>query len=86
MGQEDSLEDMVNHSSIPAWKTHGQRSLAGSIGSQRETTDWLLFFHITLLILGFIRFYCNYEKKKTCIILFEDHFCLNYYLKIDIYC
>ena len=30
MGQEDALEEgMAPHSSILAWRTHGQRSLAG---------------------------------------------------------
>ena len=30
LGQEDPLEEaMATHSSILAWKTHGQRSLAG---------------------------------------------------------
>ena len=30
MGQGDPLEkEMAAHSSIPAWKTHGQRSLVG---------------------------------------------------------
>ena len=30
LGQEDSLEkEMAIHSSIPAWKFHGQRKLAG---------------------------------------------------------
>ena len=30
LGQEDSLEeDMATHSSVLAWRTHGQRSLAG---------------------------------------------------------
>ena len=30
LGQEDSLEkDMATYSSILAWKSHGQRSLAG---------------------------------------------------------
>ena len=30
MGQEDPLEEeMAVHSSIPTWKTHGQRSLLG---------------------------------------------------------
>ena len=30
LGQEDPLEkEMANHSSIPAWKSHGQWSLVG---------------------------------------------------------
>ena len=30
LGQEDPLElGMATHSSIPAWKIHGQKSLAG---------------------------------------------------------
>ena len=30
LGQEDPLEeDMATHSSIPAWRIHGQRSLVG---------------------------------------------------------
>ena len=30
LGQEDTLEmEMATHSSILAWKSHGQRSLAG---------------------------------------------------------
>ena len=30
LGREDPLEKgMATHSSIPAWKSHGQRSLAG---------------------------------------------------------
>ena len=33
---EDPLEKgMATHSSIPDWKSHGQRSLVGSMGSQR---------------------------------------------------
>ena len=38
MGQEDPLEEeMAMHSSILAWKSHGQRSLVGySPGSCRE--------------------------------------------------
>ena len=39
MGQEDPLEEeMAMHSSILAWKSHGQRSLAGyteSMASQK---------------------------------------------------
>ena len=45
MGQEDPLEEeMAMHSSILAWKSHGQRSLVGySPGSCREwdMTEWL---------------------------------------------
>ena len=30
LGQEDPLEkEMANHSSIPAWKSHGRQSLVG---------------------------------------------------------
>ena len=43
LGQEDSLEEeMAMHSRILAWKSHGQRSLAGySLKSRKEsdTTD-----------------------------------------------
>ena len=44
-GQEDTLEDgMATHSTILAWKIHGQRRLAGlSLKDHREldTTEWL---------------------------------------------
>ena len=42
LGQEDPLEEeMATHSSILAWKIHGQRSLAGYSprGSQRVGHD-----------------------------------------------
>ena len=40
LGQEDPLEkEMATHSSILAWKIHGQRSLASYMGSQRTGHD-----------------------------------------------
>ena len=46
LGQEDPLEEEIaTHSSIPAWKSHGQRRLVGYSpwGSQKESdmTDGL---------------------------------------------
>ena len=43
-GQEDPMEEgMATHSNILAWKSHGQRSLAGySLGPQEsDTTEQL---------------------------------------------
>ena len=39
LGQEDPLEeDMATHSSIPAWRIHGQRSLEGcSLWGHKES-------------------------------------------------
>ena len=40
LGQEDLLEkDMTTHSSILAWKSHGQRSLAGYSSWGCEESD-----------------------------------------------
>ena len=40
LGWEDPLEkEKATHSSILAWKSHGQRSLAGSMGLQRVSHD-----------------------------------------------
>ena len=48
LGQEDPLEKgMASHSSILAWRIHGQRSLVGySLWSRREsdTTEQLILF------------------------------------------
>ena len=40
LGQEDPLEEeMATHSSILAWKSHGQRSLMGYSPWDRKETD-----------------------------------------------
>jgi len=40
LGQEDPLEkEMATHSSILAWKFHGQRSLVGSTAMQTSGRD-----------------------------------------------
>ena len=43
LGQEDPLEEgMATHSSILAWKSHGQRSLVGySLELQKVRHDWV---------------------------------------------
>ena len=42
LGQEDPLEERAAHCSIPAWRSHGQRSLAGCSprGRVRVGKDW----------------------------------------------
>ena len=40
LGREDPLEEgMVSHSNILAWKSHGQRSLAGKSARGRKELD-----------------------------------------------
>ena len=40
LGREDHLEEgMVSHSNILAWKSHGQRSLAGKSARGRKEMD-----------------------------------------------
>ena len=47
LGQEDSLEKgMATHCSILAWKTHGQRSLAGNSPWGHKELD--ITEHLTL--------------------------------------
>ena len=47
LGQEDSLEKgMATHCSILAWKTHGQRSLAGNSPGGHKELD--ITEHLTL--------------------------------------
>ena len=47
LGQEDSLEKgMATHCSILAWKTHGQRSLAGDSPWGHKELD--ITEHLTL--------------------------------------
>ena len=46
LGQEDPLEKgMATHSSILAWRIHGQRSLVGSRGVSRVRHDWVTNTH-----------------------------------------
>ena len=41
LGGKDPLEkEMATHSSILAWEIHGQRSLAGYMGSKRVRHTW----------------------------------------------
>ena len=40
LGREDALEEgMTTHSSIPAWRIHGQRSLVGYSPWGRKESD-----------------------------------------------
>ena len=76
LGQEDPLEDMANHSSILAWKTPWTEE-PGKVHrvskSQRQLTGFYFFIlpYQYQVLLGSI----VTMKKKTCNILFEDHFC-----------
>ena len=48
LDQKDPLEkEIANHSSIRAWKSHGQRSLVGysPSGHKRVGHDWATSFH-----------------------------------------
>ena len=48
LGQEDTLEmEMATHSSILAWKSHGQRSLAGYSPWGRKESDTTERLHLT---------------------------------------
>ena len=53
LGQEDSLEkEMASHPSILAWRTHGERSLAGYSPwgrKESDTTEWLSLHFTSLL-------------------------------------
>ena len=54
LGQEDPLEkEMATHSSILAWRIHGQRSLVGySPGGRKESdTTERLHFHCSQLTM-----------------------------------
>ena len=57
LGQEDPLEKgMTTHSSILAWETHGQRSLAGCGQQGRKesnTTEWLTLFRVRSVVVVF---------------------------------
>ena len=53
LGREDPLEkEMATHSSILAWKSHGQRSLVGYSPRGRKESDTTerLHFHITEMV------------------------------------
>ena len=55
LGGEDALEkDMATHSSILAWKSHGQRSLVGYSpwGRKESDTTERLHFHFSLSCTG----------------------------------
>ena len=55
LGGEDALEkDMATHSSILAWKSHGQRSLVGYSpwGHKESDTTERLHFHFSLSCTG----------------------------------
>ena len=60
LGQEDPLEKgMTTHSSILAWETHGQRSLAGCGQQGRKesnTTEWLTLFRVRSVVVVFFFF------------------------------
>ena len=65
LGWEDPLEKgMATHSSILAWKIHGQRSLVGSMGSQSVRHDWVTFTHIRQSIFMWDGYHltCNIPK------------------------
>ena len=50
LGWEDLLEEMATHSSILAWRIHGQRSLAGYNPwghKQSDTTEWQTLFNVS---------------------------------------
>ena len=67
LGQEDSLEkEMAIHSSIPAWKFHGQRKLAGYSpwGLKESDTTERLHFHFTFNMLLEIRGEITPERMK----------------------
>ena len=64
LGWEDPLKkQMATYSSILAWKSHGQRSLAGSMGLQRVGHDWvtkqqqqqyLMLLNIFCVLVGYL--------------------------------
>ena len=59
LGGEDALEkDMATHSSILAWKSHGQRSLVGYSPWGRKESDTIeqLHFHFQMGIIITISF------------------------------
>ena len=58
LGWRDPLEkEMAIHSSVLAWRIHGQRSLAGSSPcgfKESDTTEWLTLFTFTRSVLTFL--------------------------------
>ena len=51
LGWQDALnEEIASHSSILAGKSHGQRSVAGSKGSQSQT-QLIIRAHVLLLLM-----------------------------------
>ena len=52
LGQEDSLErGMATHSSVLAWKSHGQRSLMGYSQQDYKESDTAKQVRLSLLLL-----------------------------------
>ena len=57
LGREDTLEkEMVTHSSILAWKSHGWRSLVGSSPRRCKELDTTEQLHFHLFIEGDISY------------------------------
>ena len=57
LGREDPLKEIATHSSVLAWKSHGQRSLVqgyGPWGCQESDTTERLHFHFAGVVFALI--------------------------------